>query len=355
MTFLKIISQLLICSTLFAFSKADLEKWDQVVADQFEDSTTSLFAFRIYTYLYQAQIQAAELDFHENGYLAGSLDPISYAMIALFLPDIEKPDDYCEDAYSVFLKDRVLPSLRARMEKENHLQLQFSVPKEKESSYFVGLGIAKWIPWHVKPSMAFWPPPPPPENDFFWIKQIDQIYKAREKMTEQKKKAIYLWAGLSAPGKSNWRIIANDYLFSHTVPLWTTLQVRSLLTKALYDALIVSFSAKYHYLVKRPSERDLTLHHEIPVPHHPSYPSNHSLTSTVAANLLSYFFPCEEKHWHQLQNTACLSRIWAGIHYPIDDQNGREAGEKVSKEFFAKYFKTSPNQAKEVDHHHSVD
>ena len=320
----------------FHFSEDALKKWDEFASQAFENEPASLKLFRICAYLYIAQEEAAKLSNYTKGKLAGSLDPVSYAVIALFLPDKKRPSDFKEDAFSNALASMIGKKVKERVEKEEARRFVFDVPENLRDDYYVGLTIAKWLPWYAIPATAYWPPPPPPISDKqFWDGQIKEIKRRKATLTEKEKEGIMLWAGKKDLEKSDWRMIANTYLFSQRIPLPKILRVRSVLAMSLYDAFIVSFQSKYAYLVLRPSMYDPTLETVIAVPNHPSYPSNHSVTSSAAATVLSYFFPSESKHWQRLEKEACDSRILAAIHYPIDDKEGRKAGKEVAEAVLA--------------------
>lgn len=315
----------------FTFTDQDLKKWDAYIKEAFKEAPGSIVRLRLTTYLYVAQREAAQLAWATHGKITGSLDPISYLIVKEFLPLSEKPSDFQEDQYSSAVAAIIFDRIYDRIQKENHQPHKFEVPKELESDYFIGLAVAKWIPWVTTSSRNYWPPAPPRRGSPEWKKQIQLIRNEQNPLTDEKKNAIYLWAGLTEnPDDCDWICIANKYLFSHRVSLPQLLQIRYILSIGMYDSYIVSFSAKYNYLVLRPSMVDPTLQHEIPVPNHPSYPSNHSLTSATAVTILIHFFPADKEKWDHLLDEAGLSRIWAGIHYPLDDVKGRESGRKIA-------------------------
>lgn len=322
----------------FQLEKQDLQKWDQNINEAFKEAPASLTKVRLFTYLYVALNDAAALSLKAKGSYSGSLDPLSYAIAALFLPEYQKPTDFKEDDYSKALKEIVFERIQKRIEKENARQVSFHPPETFKEDFFIGLDIAKWLPWYSTPTSAYLTPPPP-QDIKAWDQQLKEIRAMQDPMTEEKKHAVRAWAGMDEPDRSDWKDIANDYLFSHDIALSKILQVRFVLMVGLYDAFIVSFESKYKYLVIRPSMRDPTLHTEIPFPKHPSYPSNHSLTGALSAVILSYFFPSDSSQWNRLLNQSGHSRIWAGIHYPIDDLAGRQAGKKIGGNVLHQVFK----------------
>lgn len=338
------IQKLYSLNSTIRMTKQDLQQGDQVIANATQKEEPSSFTLiRLYTYLYVAQSEAASLSYHIKGDFIGNLGPLSYAILVLFFPEASPPPNLFSDPYSMLLAQIVSEKVRERVAQENAQPFKFEVPKEKAFRYLVGLSTAKWIPWYAKPVMNYWPPPPPPLNTPFWTQQIEIIQRMQDPLTKEKKEIINFWAGLPDATTGDWRIMTNHYLFTHSVPLFETIQVRSLLAMGLYDGLIVGFSSKYYYLFMRPQEYDPSVHYEIPVPKHPSYPANHALLASIAATILSHFFPSEAPYWHQLAHQSGTSRIWAGIHYPIDvqigEQVGKNIGELILKESIDSYSK----------------
>jgi membrane-associated phospholipid phosphatase len=70
-----------------------------------------------------------------------------------------------------------------------------------------------------------------------------------------------------------------------------------------------------------------------PVPSHPSYPSNHSTFSASRAEMLAYLFPTRADYIRAIGKEAGDSRIWGGIHYPMDNEAGVALGRAVADLF----------------------
>ncbi|HYP14046.1 MAG TPA: phosphatase PAP2 family protein, partial [Bryobacteraceae bacterium] len=68
-------------------------------------------------------------------------------------------------------------------------------------------------------------------------------------------------------------------------------------------------------------------------PNFPSYPSNHATFSYSRAELLSYLFPHHTGDAGAMAAEAANSRIWAGIHFPVDLQAGETLGRAVARKF----------------------
>ena len=107
----------------------------------------------------------------------------------------------------------------------------------------------------------------------------------------------------------------------------------ALLGTVLFDALIASNDGKFAYWYLRPHQLDPQITPLFPVPNFPSYPSNHSTLSTARAEVLAYLFPSRAEFIRKVGKEAGDSRIWAGIHYPMDNSAGVELGKAVAAKF----------------------
>ena len=102
------------------------------------------------------------------------------------------------------------------------------------------------------------------------------------------------------------------------------------------DAFIASQDGKFTYWYPRPHMVDSRLTTLFPAPNFPSYPSNHSTYSSAMAEVLAYLFPARAESVRALGKEAGDSRIWAGIHYQIDNEAGVELGRKVARKFISR-------------------
>jgi membrane-associated phospholipid phosphatase len=104
----------------------------------------------------------------------------------------------------------------------------------------------------------------------------------------------------------------------------------ALVSAVQFDAFIASHESKYSYWYIRPSQLDPTIVSVFAVPNHPSYPSNHATFSTARAEILAYLFPTRAASARALAKESGDSRIWAGIHYPMDIAAGTNIGKSVA-------------------------
>ncbi len=110
----------------------------------------------------------------------------------------------------------------------------------------------------------------------------------------------------------------------------------ALIAAVQFDAFIASQDGKFTYWYIRPSQLDPGITPLIPVPNFPSYPSNHSTFSAARSEILAYLFPTRADFIRAVGKEGGDSRIWAGIHFPMDNAAGVQLGKSVAQLFIAR-------------------
>jgi hypothetical protein len=99
---------------------------------------------------------------------------------------------------------------------------------------------------------------------------------------------------------------------------------------ASVDATIACHDSKYVYWVPRPTQADPGITLAIGVPNHPSYPSNHACISGAIGLVLDARFPDQRGRYFAMARQAGDSRMYGGIHYRIDLDQGFVIANKVA-------------------------
>ncbi len=113
-------------------------------------------------------------------------------------------------------------------------------------------------------------------------------------------------------------------------------RVYALLAASLFDAFIASQDGKFAYWYIRPHQLDPAIVPLFPVPNFPSYPSNHATFSEARSEILAYLFPQHADFIRAVGKEAGDSRIWAGIHYQIDNVAGVHLGKSFATSLYRK-------------------
>lgn len=323
-------------STSSEISVDQLKKWDDKMLELLAKYTPpSGGAARIQAYLYNAQKIFATLSYNLSGKYAGSLDPISIHVLELFFPEYKPgPVARKSDLYSQELSKLIATQVDARFNTEQE-QLK-SFPEKTGKTYwegkqpYVGIVFPSLKPWYLISCDQFRCPQPPEFTDSYWQLQLQAVKKAMKDATPKQKEAVYYWASVNKPTDGEWIWIANEYMDKQQLPLKKRLLVRAVLASTIEDSLIAVFDSKYTYWVKRPNMLDKDLKTLVQTPNHPSYPSGHSTIGAAAADVLAHFFPNNKAEWQSKADEAGHSRIWAGLHFPVDHEIGVKLGHKVA-------------------------
>jgi hypothetical protein len=167
---------------------------------------------------------------------------------------------------------------------------------------------------------------------------------------------IALWwadgAGTETP-PGHWNSVARIVAESQGNTLVENARLFALLNIAEADAAIMSWDAKYAYDFWRPvtaiqAGGATTWLPLIVTPPFPTYTSGHSSFSGAAAEVLTQFFgtpyvsftsesdglPGVERSFSSFPEAAAeaaVSRLYGGIHYRFDNQDGLDTGHKLGK------------------------
>jgi membrane-associated phospholipid phosphatase len=175
------------------------------------------------------------------------------------------------------------------------------------------------------------PPPFPPSPKFLAaLAEIEQIADDR---TPEQISIAQFWAAPSVSLVAGyWNEQASALIVDRQMSERDAAHAFALMNMAAMDANIASHDAKYTYWLIRPSRADpvgITL--VVPLPNHPSYPSNHAAVSGTAANILGHLFPSDKSRLASLAQEAAISRLYAGIHYRFDMDAGLKIARQVAQ------------------------
>jgi hypothetical protein len=112
-------------------------------------------------------------------------------------------------------------------------------------------------------------------------------------------------------------------------------RILALIPGAINDALIVCSTVKYRYKVARPNQLGNPLPTFLSTPRQPSYISGHSTVAGMLAELLSCFFPAKRNRLQKLAEECASSRVYGGVHFPIDSSEGLRIGGTLPRLFCA--------------------
>jgi hypothetical protein len=179
-------------------------------------------------------------------------------------------------------------------------------------------------------------PPPPQLASEAFRKQVVDVRKISDTRTTEQLRIAQYWelvTGSFFPGWWNQTVL--EAAEAHHLSQLETTEILALVHMAWFDAFIACADSKYTYWIPRPTQVDASIQLAIALPNHPSYPSNHSCTAAAAGGVLDAKFPDQGRRHSALAEEAAISRVYGGIHYPIDIEAGLEIGRKVATKVMA--------------------
>ena len=194
---------------------------------------------------------------------------------------------------------------------------------------------ANWTPLLLDSPGQFRPPAPPP-CDSPEVQAEAAAVRTFPRTFATNSKAFY-WQ--SPEGLHQWpfryadKFIAEDRLDLNPPRV---ARIYALVAAVQFDAFIASQDGKFAYWYIRPHQLDLAINPLFPVPNFPSYPSNHATFSSARAEVLAYLFPARADFIRGVGREAGDSRIWAGIHYEMDNKAGKQLGKSVAEVFISR-------------------
>jgi membrane-associated phospholipid phosphatase len=192
-----------------------------------------------------------------------------------------------------------------------------------------------WTPLLLSSAGQFRPPAPPPCDSPEVIADVTAVRQfPRTFVTNYK---AFYWQ--SPEGLNYWPYrYVDKWMFEDGVMDNPPRAARAyaLIAATQFDAFIASQDGKFTYWYLRPHQLDPGITPLFPVPNFPSYPSNHSTFSAARSEIVAYLFPAHADFIRAVGKEAGDSRIWAGIHYQMDNVAGVQLGKSVAGLFIAR-------------------
>jgi membrane-associated phospholipid phosphatase len=197
-----------------------------------------------------------------------------------------------------------------------------------------------WDTWVVHPTNRFQPPAPPKYGSKAFIANARDVMRVKQQLTPKQKRIAKFWE--AGPGTALpagvWNKVVIAYVRDKNLSVPRQARLFALLNVAMSDAGTACWNAKYQtgWWDPRPINaiRDLGLdkHWEpyLGTPLFPAYPSGTSNYSGAAGEVLAHVFPDDAKMWRARATEAGMSRLWGGVHWRIDVEQGLKMGRSVA-------------------------
>jgi hypothetical protein len=195
----------------------------------------------------------------------------------------------------------------------------------------IGIFMTHTRTWLLDSASQFRPGPPLAYGSPAHQAALDEVRRVARERTPEQTKLAQKWNDVDpwAP----WNETASAAIIRHHLSDADAARVFAVLNAAASDAIIACFEAKYHYWTIRPSQADTTivLADSVSLPNFPSYPSGHACSAGAFDAVLGHFFPQNRAEFTRIAEEQAMSRLYGGIHYRFDDDEGLALGRAVAQ------------------------
>lgn len=162
-----------------------------------------------------------------------------------------------------------------------------------------------------------------------WPKELAIIEQTLQTLTPQQRRVAQFWGTAEATERMVPIIFqfANRYGFGSP----DVSRVLGYFHAAINDAFVMSWFFKYLWDTARPNQYNQNLSTVLSTPRFPSYPSAHATVAGCADIILSYFFPPESSRIKALMEECAQSRLYAGVHFQVDNDEGLRLGRQIGE------------------------
>ena len=209
----------------------------------------------------------------------------------------------------------------------------------------------QWRTWVLKDGAEIEPPPPLEYGSAAYWAEVDEVRKVAAALSAEQKRIAEDWnldlGSATPPGV--WNLHAKQLVLDGRADAAAAARVFAALNAAMMDALIACWHSKFKWWTERPvtvirAHQDAAFMPHVLTPPFPSYVSGHSSASGAAAEVLGAFFPQHAAKLRAMAQEASMSRLYGGIHFRSDNEQGLELGRKIGLRAVARARETAPAQ-----------
>lgn len=203
----------------------------------------------------------------------------------------------------------------------------------------------EWRSW-LRPNPQRYQPPtaPRPGSDQHRC-ETQEVLNVIRNLTSKQLEVAERWnldAGSVTPA-GVWMQHAIDLLLRSQIPgdaFEASVAILAATSVAMEDSFIACWRIKFRDWSERPItaiRRDLDPGFTTPLvtPGFPSYVSGHSTLSGATSIVMAHFWPAEAPRLNAMADEAAISRLWGGIHFRSDNEEGLRLGRAVGAEVIA--------------------
>ena len=199
-------------------------------------------------------------------------------------------------------------------------------------------GAPNWQPWLLRSADEVQPPAPLAYGSPQYAAQVMEVLEVNRNLSGEQKRIADEWnldLGTATPA-GVWNRHGVRLIAKFDLDLSSATQLLTALNLAMADAFIACWHVKMRWWTERPitEVRERLDPHFVPyivTPPFPGYVSGHATASGAAAAAITALLPAAGKEVRALAEEAALSRLYGGIHFRHDNDEGLRLGLEVGR------------------------
>jgi membrane-associated phospholipid phosphatase len=180
-----------------------------------------------------------------------------------------------------------------------------------------------------------------------WNEQLKIVQNTLKKLTKYQIRIAKYWG--TGVATKQFTPIIDRLIDTYGITPARAARILAAVQAGINDTFVVTWFYKYLWDVARPNQLDRNLATVICTPRFPAYVSGHSSGAGCLQVILSYFFPGESKRLKQLAEECAISRLYAGVHFPVDTEEGLSLGRQIGKIVVAQLRKEKNSKSQPID------
>lgn len=196
----------------------------------------------------------------------------------------------------------------------------------------------EWRTWLLKNGAEMPAAPPLPYGSNAYWREVREVLDVYRKLTREQKKIADDWhlgQGTVTPA-GVWNLRAQEIVRQKKLGTAESARLFAALNAAMMDAFIACWHVKFIHWTERPvtaiqAKFQADFLPYLVTPPFPSYVSGHATVSGAASEVLAAFFPDEAKSFRNMAEEAAMSRLYGGIHFRSDNQQGLALGRDIGR------------------------
>ncbi|OZM58336.1 chloroperoxidase [Lottiidibacillus patelloidae] len=160
-----------------------------------------------------------------------------------------------------------------------------------------------------------------------WKEELKYVHSTLNNLTDRQKEVADYWG--TGVATKQWTPVIDRLIDTYGVTAPHAARILDTCHAAINDSFVVTWFLKYKLDVARPNQIDPDLATFLCTPRHPTYPSGHSVIAGCAETVLSYYFPTECNQLAELAEECAVSRLYGGVHFPVDNDEGLRLGRQI--------------------------